>query len=217
MRPGRHARRSPRCSRARLAGPTNARVRLLFVAPATARGRAPSTRRRRCRRTASASGRMPSGVGIETRGRQAGLREQGVRRDAELRATTSFLSSRWTTITSGPMSSRLPTTRWLDCHPVMDHELEVQVRDPRARVARARGRLPHVTTTAPEPEVAPLDGVAAAWSRRWSSPVASMKAASPSSFAQLEPRTQRARRPTPIRSARMPSAWSSSTPARYPV
>ena len=43
--------------------------------------------------------------------------------------------------------------------PVVDDELEVEVRDPAARVALARGGLPDVATAAPEPEVAALDGV----------------------------------------------------------
>ena len=42
---------------------------------------------------------------------------------------------------------------------VMDDELEVEVRDPRARVALAGRRLADVAATAAEPEVAALDGV----------------------------------------------------------
>ena len=42
---------------------------------------------------------------------------------------------------------------------VVDHELEVQVRDPRAGVAFARCRLAHVPAATTEPEVAALDRV----------------------------------------------------------
>ena len=74
-------------------------------------------------------------------------------------STTSFLSSRWTTITSDP-SELLPAgDLLLDRRAVVDDELEVEVRDPDARVALARRRLADVAAAPAEPEVAALDGV----------------------------------------------------------
>ena len=75
------------------------------------------------------------------------------------RSTTSFLSSRWATITSDPRSSWRPATFWRMAGAVVDDELEVEVRDPDARVALARRRLADVAAAPAEPEVAALDGV----------------------------------------------------------
>ena len=75
------------------------------------------------------------------------------------RSTTSFFSSRWTTITSEPEELLAAGDLLLDGHAVVDDELEVEVRDPDARVALARGRLADVAAAPAEPEVAALDRV----------------------------------------------------------
>ena len=74
-------------------------------------------------------------------------------------STTSFFSSRWTTMTSDPRSSWRPATFWRIAHAVVDDELEVEVGDPAARVALARRRLADVAPPPAEAEVAALDGV----------------------------------------------------------
>ena len=59
----------------------------------------------------------------------------------------------------GPEKLLAPRDRLLDRGAMMDDELEVEVRDPAARVALARCRLPDVAAAPAEPEVAPFDRV----------------------------------------------------------
>jgi hypothetical protein len=85
---------------------------------------------------------------------------------------------------------------------VVADELEVEVRDPQAGVARAGRGLADIPAPAAEPEVA--SSVPAG---------ANTNAASPSSLASLNV-GRSAVTTVPTRSARMSWAWSSSTPAR---
>ena len=73
-------------------------------------------------------------------------------------AITSFLSRRWTRMTSGPSSSSWPATRCED-RAVVDDELQVEVGDAHAGIAIARRRLAYVAAAPSEAEVAALDGV----------------------------------------------------------
>ena len=74
-------------------------------------------------------------------------------------STTSFFSSRWTTITSGPEQLLSPGDLLADRGPVVDDELEVEVGDPGAGVALAGCRLADVTAAPAKAEVAALDRV----------------------------------------------------------
>ena len=59
----------------------------------------------------------------------------------------------------GPEQLPAPGDGLLDGGAVVDDELEVEIRDPHARIARAGGRLADVAAAPAEPEVAALDRV----------------------------------------------------------
>ena len=98
------------------------------------------------------------GDGVEAGGIDARLAEQGVGGDAELLDDL---------VLEQPMdddhvrADQLALTGDLvfDGAAVMDHELEVEIGDPRAGVALAGRRLADVAPTTPEAEIAALDGV----------------------------------------------------------
>ena len=75
------------------------------------------------------------------------------------RSTTSFFNRRWTTITSVPSELLTAGDLLHDGGAVVDDELEVEVRDPDASVALARGGLADVAAPPAKPEVAALDRV----------------------------------------------------------
>ncbi len=157
----------------------------------------------------------PERDGVEPGGVDARLADQRVRLDAQ-RLDHVVLEQPMDDDHVRPDELLLAGDLVLDRRAEVDDELEVEIGDPRARVALAGRRLADVAPTPPEPEVAALDGVEQhrAVDRALDTLAAiDMNAASPSSLASRKS-GRRALTTAPTRSARMSCAWSSSTSAR---
>ena len=95
---------------------------------------------------------------VDVAGVDAGLAEERVGRDAQ-RLDDLVLEQPVDDDHVRPEELLAAGDRLLDRRAVMDHELEVEVRDPDAGVALARGRLADVPAAPAEAEVAALDRV----------------------------------------------------------
>ena len=107
----------------------------------------------------SVCARMPSAAGSMSDASMHGLAEQrvGARCPAARRRRSSAAGGRRSRPTRAAPAR--PATFWRIADAVVDDELEVEVRDPDAGVALARGRLADVAPAPPEAEVAALDRV----------------------------------------------------------